>query len=85
MKYKRFYYKREEGKQMVLNEKQAERINLDLMVFLKENASKEEIVNHIKRTFSSEIEERTLLSHVQDMLENDGQKVMDFFKSQHKK
>ena len=70
---------------MVLNEKQAERINLDLMVFLKENASKEEIVNHIKRTFSSEIEERTLLSHVQEMLENDGQKVMDFFKSQHRK
>jgi len=85
MKYKRFYYKREEGKQMILNEKQAERVNLDLMVFLKENASKEEIVNHIKRTFSSEIEERTLLSHVQEMLENDGQKVMDFFKSQHKK
>lgn len=70
---------------MLVNEKQAERINLDLMVFLKENASKEEMVNHIKRTFSSEIEENTLLSHVQEMLENDGQKVMEFFKSQYKK
>lgn len=70
---------------MVVNEKQAARINLDLMVFLKENASKEEMVNHITRTFSSEIEEKTLLSHVQEMLENDGQKVVDFFKSQYRK
>lgn len=70
---------------MLVNEKQAERINLDLMVFLKENASQEEMVNHITRTFSSEIEENTLLSHVQEMLENDGQKVMDFYKAQYKK
>lgn len=68
------------GTGMSLTQRQIERINFDLMVFLKEHASKEEMTKHITHAFSSEMDQQMLLDHVNNMLENDGEKVVDFFK-----